>query len=115
MLVSTASTSPAATVRSTSITLSSKAMEVDMVLLMSVNPGFGGQKYIPYVTGKIRQLRKMIDERGLNVDIQVDGGVNAANIKNVYDCGANILVAGTAVFNDDIEGSVKKLISLCED
>jgi len=85
--------------------------KIDMVLIMSVYPGYGGQKYIEAVNDKIRAVRKAA---GPDFDIQVDGGVNADNIKAVYDCGANILVAGTAVFNNDIEGSVKKLISLCE-
>ena len=85
--------------------------KIDMILVMSVYPGYGGQKYIDDVNDKIKQIR---EAAGPDFNIQVDGGVNAENIKNVYDCGANILVAGTAVFNDDIEGSVKKLISLCE-
>jgi ribulose-phosphate 3-epimerase len=75
---------------------------VDMVLIMSVNPGFGGQKYIPYCTQKIRDLRKMITERGLSVDIEVDGGVNKDNIREILDAGVNIVVAGTAVFKGDI-------------
>ena len=73
---------------------------VDMVLIMSVNPGFGGQTYIPNITQKISDLRKMIQERGLNVDIEVDGGVKQSNVKEVLEAGANVIVAGSAVFND---------------
>ena len=80
---------------------------VDMVLLMSVNPGFGGQKYIENVTDKIKSLRKMIDDKQLNVDIEVDGGVNLNNAKMIIDAGANVLVAGSAVFNGNIEENVK--------
>lgn len=72
--------------------------DVDMVLIMSVNPGFGGQSYIPASTDKIRRLRKMIDDRGLKVDIQVDGGVTLSNVQEVINAGANVIVAGSAVF-----------------
>lgn len=82
----------------------------DMVLVMSVHPGHGGQKYIEDVNEKIAYLRKRM---GDDFDIEVDGGIKSDNIKKVYDLGANILVAGSAVFNDDIEGSVKKLIEEC--
>lgn len=84
----------------------------DMVLIMSVNPGFGGQKYIDYSTEKIRNLRKMIDDRGLKTDIQVDGGVTLDNVQTVLDAGANIIVAGTAVFKGDIEENVKKFLRI---
>ncbi len=83
---------------------------VDMVLVMSVHPGYGGQKYIEDVNEKISYLREKCGE---SFDIEVDGGVNLENIKKVHDLGANILVAGSAVFNDDIEGSVKKLMGEC--
>jgi ribulose-phosphate 3-epimerase len=75
--------------------------DVDMVLLMSVNPGFGGQSYIPQTTAKIKRLRKMIDERGLDVAIQVDGGIKLSNAKEVVKAGADILVAGSAIFNSE--------------
>ena len=75
--------------------------QVDMVLVMSVNPGFGGQKYIPYCTRKIRDLKKMIDERGLHTDIEVDGGIGDATIREVLEAGANVLVAGSAVFGSN--------------
>ena len=75
--------------------------KVDMVLLMTVNPGFGGQKYIPEMTEKIAALRKWIDEKGYRADIEVDGGVNDATIRTVLDAGANVIVAGSAVFRGD--------------
>ena len=74
--------------------------DIDMVLVMSVNPGFGGQKYIPNITGKIQALRKIINEKGLNVDIEVDGGVKVQNVEEVLGAGANVIVAGSAVFGD---------------
>lgn len=72
--------------------------DLDMVLIMSVNPGFGGQSFIESSIAKIRTLRKMIEEKGLNVDIQVDGGIKVDNVKRVVDAGANIIVAGSAIF-----------------
>lgn len=72
--------------------------DIDMVCLMSVNPGFGGQMFIPQTLVKIRQLRNMIDEKGLNVDIEIDGGVTLANAKSIVDAGATVLVAGNTVF-----------------
>ena len=71
---------------------------VDYVLVMSVNPGFGGQEFIPESLDKVRRLRKMIDERGLKVRIEIDGGVNADNIAEVTGAGAEIIVAGSAIF-----------------
>ncbi len=71
---------------------------VDFVLLMSVNPGFGGQSFIPYVLDKARRLRKMIDDRGLEVEIEIDGGVDQTNIRQVVEAGVEICVAGSAVF-----------------
>lgn len=81
--------------------------KVDMVLVMSVEPGYGGQKYIESVNEKISYVR---EKMGADFDIEVDGGINADNIDMVLNAGANIIVAGTAVFNDDIEGSVKELL-----
>jgi ribulose-phosphate 3-epimerase len=72
--------------------------DVSLVLLMSVNPGFGGQSYIPAVTEKVRRLRRMADERGLELDIEVDGGIKASTVGAVAEAGANVFVAGTAVF-----------------
>lgn len=82
--------------------------DVDMVLLMSVNPGFGGQKYIPEMTAKIKALKEMIDSRGLTVDIEVDGGVTPDNVKEILEAGANVIVAGSAVFGDHITQQVEK-------
>ena len=84
--------------------------DVDMVLLMSVNPGFGGQSYIPVVTEKIKELKSLIDEMGLDIDIEVDGRVKPSNISEVVNAGANVIVAGSAIFNtDDIDEAVKSL------
>ena len=89
--------------------------EIDMVLIMTVNPGYGGQAYIDAMDKKIRDLRKMADERGLDLDIEVDGGVTADNIAHIKECGANIFAAGSAVFNGDIETNVKKLLEAMEE
>jgi ribulose-phosphate 3-epimerase len=72
--------------------------EIDIVLLMSVNPGFGGQKFIPHTLEKIKQLRKMISEKGLNVQIEIDGGVTVKNAASILAAGADVLVAGNTVF-----------------
>ncbi len=80
--------------------------DVDMVLIMSVHPGFGGQSYIEDVNSKISELRRI---KGNDFLIQVDGGIYAENIKKVIDSGANVIVAGTAVFKGDIEENIKKL------
>ena len=72
--------------------------KLDMVLLMSVNPGFGGQKFIPYVLDKARKVRQMIDARGLDVSLEIDGGVGPANICEVAQAGVDTFVAGSAVF-----------------
>jgi ribulose-phosphate 3-epimerase len=73
--------------------------DVDMVLLMTVNPGFGGQSYIDGMTEKVRQLRKMADDRGIPLDIEVDGGIDLNNIYKVTKAGANVIVAGSTVYN----------------
>ena len=86
--------------------------QVDMVLIMSVNPGFGGQKYIPYCTQKIRDLRRMIDERGLDVEIEVDGGINASTIREVLEAGADVLVAGSAVFGENPAVKVREFLDI---
>lgn len=72
--------------------------DIDLVCMMSVNPGFGGQSFIPHTLDKIRQLRKMIDERSLHVKIEIDGGVTLENAKTILDAGADVLVAGNTVF-----------------
>jgi ribulose-phosphate 3-epimerase len=85
--------------------------EADYILLMSVNPGFGGQSFIPSSLDKVRRLRKMIVDRGLRTQIEVDGGVDARNARALVEAGAEILVAGSAVFDGgDPEAGVKKLI-----
>lgn len=86
--------------------------KVDMVLLMTVNPGFGGQSYIPYCTEKVKQLKEMIDRQNLKTDIQVDGGINLENVQTVMDAGANIIVAGSAVFSGDIEQNIQDFLAL---
>ena len=89
--------------------------QVDMILLMSVEPGFGGQSYIPGSTEKIRKLRSMLDERDLKTDIEIDGGVGLGNINEVLDAGCNIVVAGSAVFKGDIAESAGKFNKVLED
>ena len=86
--------------------------QVDMVLIMSVNPGFGGQKLIPYTIDKVRQLKKMVQERKLKLDIEVDGGVNLSNVETLMDAGANIIVAGSAVFGGDAEENTRCFLNL---
>lgn len=84
--------------------------DLDMVLIMTVNPGFGGQAYIPAMTGKIKALREKADALGLDLDIEVDGGIKLSTIRRVLEAGANVCVAGSAVFNEDIKGSVEALL-----
>lgn len=86
--------------------------QLDMVLLMTVNPGYGGQKYIPYMTDKIRALKKMIAERGLQTDIEVDGGIYQDNVSVVLEAGANIIVAGSAVFGTDVPEKVERFLKV---
>ena len=84
--------------------------ELDMVLLMSVNPGFGGQSFIPATLNKIARLKEMIDAKKLKIDIQVDGGINLETAPKVIKHGANILVAGSAVYgSNDIKGTIAQL------
>ncbi len=84
--------------------------EVGMVLVMSVNPGFGGQRFIPGAVDKIRRLRQMAASRGLDLDIEVDGGINAETAREVVAAGANVLVAGSFVFgNADYRGAIEQL------
>lgn len=87
----------------------------DMVLIMSVNPGFGGQDYIPYSTDKIKELRGILNARGLQTDIEVDGGVNASRIPMLVSAGANVLVAGSAVFKGDAEKNARELLRAMEE
>ena len=85
---------------------------VDLVLVMTVEPGFGGQKYIEATTEKIREVRRLLTERGLTADVQVDGGINSETLKTVISAGANWLVSGSTVFNGNIEENVKVLTEL---
>ncbi len=85
--------------------------KIDLVLIMSVNPGFGGQKFMPEVLDKIKQLKKIQQEKNLNFDIEIDGGINFENCKIAIDAGANILVSGTTVFKSN-DGDIKKNIDL---
>ncbi len=86
--------------------------ELDMVLIMTVNPGFGGQKFIPYTMEKIRSLRRILTERGLAADIQVDGGISSANVREVLEAGANVFVAGSAVFGEDPGARTRKFLDI---
>ena len=88
--------------------------QVDMVLIMTVNPGYGGQSYIAKMDDKIKELRAIINEKGLDIDIEVDGGISAKNVAHVKECGANVFVAGSAVFNGDIASSAKDILEVME-
>lgn len=81
--------------------------DVDMVLIMTVQPGFGGQKYMDECTEKIREVRELIEGENLNVDVQVDGGINDETMETVMTAGANLLVTGSYVFNGDLEANVR--------
>lgn len=89
--------------------------DIDLVLIMSVNPGFGGQKYIEHTYDKVRKLRKMIDDRGLDTIIEIDGGVTTANARALVDAGADALVAGSFVFNSaNPTQTIQDLKTICE-
>ncbi len=85
--------------------------QIDLVLIMSVEPGFGGQKFMPDVLTKVRELKKIITERNINLDIEIDGGINFENCTEVKKAGANILVSGSTIFKEN-EGNLKKNIDL---
>lgn len=85
---------------------------VDMVLIMTVEPGYGGQSYIPYCTEKIKEVRRVITQQGLNCDVQVDGGISGDNLQMVLDAGANVIVAGSAVFKNDITANVENMLKI---
>ena len=85
--------------------------QIDLVLIMSVNPGFGGQKFMPEVLDKIKELKKIKEQKKLDFDIEIDGGINFDNCKSAIDAGANILVSGTTVFKSN-DGDIKKNINL---
>ena len=85
--------------------------QIDLILIMSVNPGFGGQKFMPEVLDKMKTLKNIVEERKLNIDIEIDGGINFNNSKKAKDSGANILVSGSTVFKEN-NGDLKKNIQL---
>jgi len=85
--------------------------QIDLVLIMSVNPGFGGQKFMPEVLTKIKKLKKIQEDSGINFDIEIDGGINFDNYKDAIEAGANILVSGTTIFKSN-NGDIKKNIEL---
>ena len=89
--------------------------EVDMILVMSVHPGFGGQKFIPESLEKIRKVREMIEEQGLSVDVEVDGGIYLTNVREVLDAGVNVVVAGSAVFKGEPEQNTKEFMEILRD
>lgn len=85
--------------------------QVDMVLVMTVEPGFGGQKLIPECLGKVAAIRRMAAERGLQTDIEVDGGITAENVEHALQAGANVIVAGSAVFKNNISMNVNQFLT----
>ena len=85
--------------------------EIDLVLIMSVNPGFGGQKFIPEVLDKVKQLKEIKSKKNMNFDIEIDGGINFDNCQSAIEAGANILVSGTTIFKSN-NGDIKKNINL---
>ena len=86
--------------------------KVDMVLIMSVHPGFGGQSFIPASLDKIRELKAMVEEKNLSIDIQVDGGIGIDNVEEVLKAGANIIVAGSSVFKGDVAANVQEFLNI---
>ena len=88
--------------------------DVDMVLVMTVQPGFGGQKILPESFDRVRELADMRAAKGLDFAIEVDGGANADNIAHIFECGADIVVAGSAVFKGDIKSNVDRLLGIVE-
>ena len=85
--------------------------KIDLVLIMSVEPGFGGQKFMPEVIDKLRNIKKIVSEKKLDIDLEIDGGINFQNCKLAKDAGANVLVSGSTVFKEN-SGDLKKNISL---
>jgi ribulose-phosphate 3-epimerase len=84
--------------------------KVDMVLVMSVHPGFGGQKFIPESLDKVREIKRMLEEKNLTADIEIDGGITLDNVQSVIEAGANVIVAGSAVFKGDAAENVKRFL-----
>lgn len=89
--------------------------KIDMLLVMSVHPGFGGQKFIPESLEKIKRIRGMADRKRLQLSIQVDGGIYLSNVREVLDAGANVIVAGSAVFKDDPAENTRKFMEILRD
>lgn len=85
--------------------------DIDLVLIMSVEPGFGGQKFMPEVIEKLRNIKRLVDEKKLEIDIEIDGGINFENSKSVIEAGANVLVSGSTIFKEN-KGDLKKNIGL---
>ena len=85
--------------------------DIDLVLIMSVEPGFGGQKFMPEVISKLKDIKKIISEKKINIDIEIDGGINFENCKLAKEAGANVLVSGSTIFKEN-SGNLKKNISL---
>lgn len=88
---------------------------LDMILIMSVEPGLGGQKYMEAATDRIRQTRKIIIERGLNIDVEVDGGVCKDNLRMILDAGANVIVSGSSIFKGDIEKNTLEFVRILKE
>lgn len=88
--------------------------KVDLVLVMTVNPGFGGQKLIPYTLDKVREVKALTKELGLKTDIEVDGGIHLGNVSSAMDAGANIIVAGSAVFKGDIMENTRSFLDIMQ-
>lgn len=89
--------------------------EVDMILIMTVHPGFGGQKLIPECLGKVKEIREKLNAKGLQTDIQVDGGIYTSNVRDALDAGANVIVAGSAVFKGEPAENVKAFLEIFKD
>lgn len=85
---------------------------VDLILIMGVHPGFGGQKLIPETFDRLRQVRQLSNERNLDLDVQVDGGVHLGNVGEILDAGANVIVTGSAVFNGDVAANTRKFMEI---
>lgn len=88
---------------------------LDMILIMSVEPGLGGQKYMEAATDRIRQTRKIITERNLNIDVEVDGGVCKENLRMILDAGANVIVSGSSIFKGDIESNTHQFLEILKE
>ncbi len=88
--------------------------KVDMILVMTVEPGFGGQSFIPESIDRVKKVRQMLQERDLTTDIEVDGGIYTENVSNVLDAGANVIVSGSGVFKGNVSENVKKFINILQ-